>query len=250
MYPFRTALVTGASSGIGEAMARRLAADGVKVIVVARRGERLQRIADDFPDTEVFVADLSDAAEVARVASRAESVDLLVNNAGYGVHGRTIDAVAGAYDGQIAVNVGAVVELSRAAASAMAARGKGWILNVSSVAGGLPTPSDAAYGASKAFVTSYSDALGMECRPLGVTVTALLPGYTHSEFHEVANSPTVPGKPAVAWMSADAVAKIALADTAAGRVRSIPGWFNKVAVLISRYAPAGLIRYGMTRDRT
>jgi uncharacterized protein len=240
-YPFRTALVTGASSGIGEAMARRLCADGVTVIVVGRREENLQALADEFADTEVLVADLTDPADVARVAARAEVVDLLVNNAGLGLHGATVDALPCCYDGQIAVNVGAVVELSRAAVSGMAERGKGWILNVSSVAGGVPTPMDAAYGASKAFVTSYSDALGLETRKNGIVVTALLPGYTHSEFHSSSGSTATPGKPAWMWQTAEKVAAVGLADAAAGKTRSVPGLHNKLAVVLTRYLPRSIV---------
>lgn len=240
-YPFRTALITGASSGIGEAMMRLLATDGVRVVAVARRAERLAGLASELPGIEPLVADLTNPADVDRVAARAAEVDLLVNNAGLGVHHRTATAPAHHFDGQIAVNIAAVVELSRAASVAMVARKRGWILNVSSVAGGIPTPMNAVYGASKAFVTSYSDALGIECREAGVHVTALLPGYTHSEFHEVSGGPKESGHPSWAWQTAEHVARIGLADAAAGHARSVPGLHNRVAVSLTRHLPRVIV---------
>lgn len=237
IYPFRTALVTGASAGIGEAMVRRLAADGVRVVAVARRADRLAALASELPGVVGLVADLTDRADLDRVAARSGEVELLVNNAGLGVHQATATAPAHHFDGQIAVNIAAVVELSRAACAAMVLRKRGWILNVSSVAGGIPTPMNAVYGASKAFVTSYTDALGLECREAGVLVTALLPGYTHSEFHEVSGGPKSIGRPSWAWQTAEQVATVGLADTAAGRTRSVPGLHNRAAVGLTRHLP-------------
>jgi uncharacterized protein len=233
--------VTGASSGIGEAMVRLLAADGAAVLAVARRADRLAALANSLSNVEAMVADLTVPADLDRVATRAAEIDLLINNAGLGIHQATATATPHSFDGQIAVNVAAVVELSRAAAVAMVARRRGWILNVSSVAGGIPTPMNAAYGASKAFVTSYSDALGLECRPHGVLVTALLPGYTHSEFHEVSGGPAPTGRPAWAWQTAEEVARCGLADAASGRTRSTPGLHNRVAVGLTRHLPRQLL---------
>ena len=236
-YPFRTALVTGASAGIGEAIVRLLAADGVKTVVVARRADRLEALASELPGIEVLVADVANAADLDRVAGAAAQVDLLVNNAGLGVHHLTADAPPHHFDNQVAVNVGAVVELSRAAAVGMVARRRGWILNVSSVAGGIATPSNAVYGASKAFVTSYSNALGLELRPMGVVVTALLPGYTHTEFHEVSGSDTPNEVPEWMWQTSAEVAGIALSDTASGKMQSIPGAHNKALVALTHHLP-------------
>ena len=247
-YPFRTALVTGASAGIGEAIVRRLAADGVKTVVVARRTDRLEALAKELPGLEVLVADVAQAADIDRVAARAAEVDLLVNNAGLGVHCNTADAPAHHFDNQVAVNIGAVVELSRAASAGMSRRRRGWILNVSSVAGGISTPSNAVYGASKAFVTNFSDALGLELKTSGVKVTALLPGYTHTEFHDVSGSPaSEQGAPSWMWQTADEVALAALADTAAGRSHSIPGNHNKVAVGLTRYLPRTVVNMVVSR---
>jgi uncharacterized protein len=247
-YPFRTALVTGASAGIGEAIVRRLAADGVKTIVVARRADRLEALAKELPGVEVLVGDVADLADIDRIAARVAEVDLLVNNAGLGVHCKAAAAPPHHFDNQVAVNIGAVVELSRAAAVAMSARRRGWILNVSSVAGGISTPENAVYGASKAFVTNFSDALGLELKSSGVKVTALLPGYTHTEFHEVSGSSADDqGAPTWMWQSADEVASTALADAAAGRTRSIPGAHNKVAVGLTRYLPRVVVNAVVSR---
>jgi uncharacterized protein len=247
-YPFRTALVTGASAGIGEAIVRRLAADGVKTIVVARRADRLEALAKELPGVEVLVADVANSADIDRIVARLTDVDLLVNNAGLGVHCKAADAPAHHFDNQVAVNIGAVVELSRAAAVAMTARRRGWILNVSSVAGGISTPDNAVYGASKAFVTNFSDALGLELKSSGVMVTALLPGYTHTEFHDVSGSPaSEQGAPDWMWQTSAQVAETALADAAAGRAHSIPGTHNKVAVGLTRYLPRFVVNAVVSR---
>jgi uncharacterized protein len=247
-YPFRTALVTGASAGIGEAIVRQLAADGVKTIIVARRADRLEALAKELPGLEVLVADVANADDIDRIAARVADVDLLVNNAGLGVHRKAAEAPAHHFDNQVAVNIGAVVELSRAAAVAMSARRRGWILNVSSVAGGITTPDNAVYGASKAFVTNFSDALGLELKSSGVKVTALLPGYTHTEFHDVSGSSAAEqGAPSWMWQTSAKVAEKALADAAAGRTRSIPGNHNKVAVGLTRYMPRTVVNAVVSR---
>ncbi len=247
-YPFRTALVTGASAGIGEAIVRQLAADGVNTIIVARRADRLEALAKELPGVEVLVGDVANSVDIDRISARVAEVDLLVNNAGLGVHCKAAEAPAHHFDNQVAVNIGAVVELSRAAAVAMSARRRGWILNVSSVAGGICTPENAVYGASKAFVTNFSDALGLELKSSGVKVTALLPGYTHTEFHDVSGSPaSETGAPGWMWQSAEEVARTALADAAAGRTHSIPGTHNKVAVGLTRYLPRVVVNAVVSR---
>ena len=250
-YPFRTALVTGASAGIGEAIARLLAADGVAVTLVARRRDRLQQLADELPGSSVLVADLAERAGRNVVAARLEGapVELLVNNAGFGVGSGLLDVSPSQLDAQLSVNVAAVIELSRAAARAMAAAGRGWIINVSSVAGELPTPHDAGYGASKAYVTSFSEAIAVELAPHGVRVTAVLPGYTRTEFHTVSGL-DAESIPRWAWMSAESVAHAALAGSAAGRVVVVPGRRYQVATAAVRLLPrAALRRISGSRDR-
>lgn len=250
-YPFRTALVTGASAGIGEEIARLLAADGVAVTLVARRRDRLEQLAAELPGSSVLVADLVERAGRNVVAARLEGapVELLVNNAGFGLGLGLLDVSPSQLDAQLSVNVAAVIELSRAAARPMAAAGRGWIINLSSVAGELPTPYDAGYGASKAYVTSFSEAIAVELAPHGVRVTAVLPGYTRTEFHTVSGT-DAESIPRWAWMSAEAVALAALAGAAAGRVVVVPGRGYQVATAAVRLLPrAALRRISGSRDR-
>lgn len=242
---WRTALVTGASSGIGEAMARRLAADRVQVIAVARREERLQALADELPPgtIEVLPADLVAERDLARVAERAREVDLLVNNAGFGTSGRFADADPERVQREIGLNVMALVALTRAALGRMVARDRGWICNVSSVVGFQPAPNLAVYAATKAFVTSFTEGLHEELRGTGVSATALCPGLTRTEFQSVSN-PTGRTRttPEFAWMTADDVAAIGLADTAARRAVSVPGLPNKALVSATSILPRALVR--------
>ncbi|MDH3706002.1 MAG: SDR family NAD(P)-dependent oxidoreductase, partial [Acidimicrobiia bacterium] len=162
------AVVTGASSGIGYAIARQLAEAGTHVVLVARTKERLDALADQLggPDNAtVLPADLGDPASVAAVADLIASdadIDLVVNNAGFGVSGEMADADAERQLAMIDVNVRCLTQLSQAAAAAMAPRGRGGILNISSVGGYVPAPTFAVYGASKAYVTSFSQALHAE----------------------------------------------------------------------------------------
>ena len=189
-YPWSSALVTGASSGIGAAMARQLGTAGTDVVLVARRTERLEELADELrserPDgsrasaVEIIAADLTDEADLAAVAIRAGStdqpIDLLVNCAGLGASGPFADGDLARYTQIIDLNIAALVTLTHAAVPAMRDRGRGWVLNVSSLGGHAPGPSFAVYSASKAFVTSFSESLHEELRRSGVVVTAVCPG--------------------------------------------------------------------------
>ncbi len=246
-YPFRTALVTGASSGIGEAMVRRLAADGVHTVVVARRADRLEALARDLAHIEVMPADLLDDHDLAGVAERLADperpIDLLVNNAGFGTSGafHTIDADRLA--DEIGLNVGALTRLSRAAAAAMVPRKRGWLLNVSSVASFQPGPGLAVYAATKAFVTSLSEALHEELRPAGVKVTNLCPGLTRTEFQSVSSGEEFAARyPSFAWLTAEQVAGDGLAACAHGKATSIPGLAYRGVVGGSRFLPRGAVR--------
>ncbi|MEM7142254.1 MAG: SDR family oxidoreductase [Actinomycetota bacterium] len=246
MTRWTRALVTGASSGIGEAIARQLAAENTRLVVVARDTGRLEALATELGgDVEVLTADLSTAAGVDAVADRLRDgerpVDLLVNNAGFGFTGEfsTLDLT----DEQrvIAVNVAALHALCHAAAGAMTGRGEGAILNISSVAAFFPTGGNATYAATKAFVTSFSDSLHQELKVRGVTVTSSCPGFTRTEFQERAgyDASEIPG---ILWQSADDVARDALDATAAGKAQAIPGLKNKVGAFAFRHVPRGLIR--------
>jgi short-subunit dehydrogenase len=241
-----TALVTGASSGIGREIARQLAAEGTALVVVARDRTRLEELAAELPvEVEVLPADLADAGQVAaveaRVADTGRPVDLVVNNAGFGTYGNLVDADIDREEAEIAVNVTALVRLTHAAVRAMTARGRGAILNVSSTAGLQATPGNAVYGASKAFVASFGEAVSGELAGTGVTLTTVLPGYTRTEFHARpgARAGRVPGP---AWMSAGDVAAQALAATRAGKPWCVPGALNKALVAAAGPVPRGLKR--------
>lgn len=248
MFPWTSALVTGASAGIGEAIAEQLASAGIHTVVVARRTDRLRRLADRYPNVEVLTADLlrpdGCASVVARLTDPSKPVELLVNNAGFGIPGTVATASPSGLVGMIDLNVRALTELTSAVVPSMVAKGRGWILQVSSVASFQPGPGAAVYSATKAYVTSFTEALFEELRGTGVHVTALCPGYTHTEFHAVANMSTteINRVPKFAWLQADAVARSGLAAVAAGRALDVPGGLYKGISSASRVMPRRLVR--------
>lgn len=249
------ALVTGASSGIGLAMAELLAARGCDLVLVARDRDRLEHLADDLRpkvDVEVLVADLADRAALDRVAARLGStsapIDLLVNNAGFGFSGDFIDLDPAGETAVVDVNIVALHRLAHAAGTAMTARGRGGILNVSSIAGYGPAPRAATYAATKAFVTSFSEALHAELGPQGVTVSCLCPGLTRTEFQQRAGSNT-DSTPDFVWQSATEVARAGLEGIDRGRRVVVPGAHNKILSAGIRLAPIGLISQVRSRFR-
>ena len=244
---FSSALVTGASSGIGEAIVRVLGRSGVPQVVVARRADRLRELATEFPAVEVLVADLTTREGVDRVADRIRSeelpIDLVVNNAGFGTSGdfHTIDADR--LDDEIQLNIAALTRLSRAALGVMVPRGSGHLLNVSSVASFQPAPKLAVYAATKAYVTSLTESLHEEVRGSGVKVTALCPGLTRTEFQSVSNTEHYQTNfPDFVWLTAEEVAEAGLADVARGRALSVPGVLYKGLALATGMTPRGLTR--------
>ena len=248
--PWRTALVTGASSGIGRAFATELAGRGTDVVVVARRQERLEELAAELASAhgraiEVLAADLAEPSSLAEVEARladpSRPVDLLVNCAGFGTQGLFAELPVEGEDEEIRVNVLALVRLTRAALPAMIERGHGGVVNVSSVAGEQPIPRWATYTASKAFVTTFSRAVNAELHGTGVHVLTLLPGFVRSEFQDVSGygANFVPGP---AWTTAEQVARTALADLERGRDSSIPGVHYRALAAASRLAPWALSR--------
>ncbi|MHB1139915.1 MAG: SDR family NAD(P)-dependent oxidoreductase [Microthrixaceae bacterium] len=242
------ALVTGASSGIGEAIARSLAAEGTDLVVVARDRARLDGLAEELRrehgvTVEVLDADLSApvsrAAVEKRLVSADRPVDLLVNNAGFGTTGAFATLPIGREEQEVQVNVLAVMRLTSAALGPMLERGRGTVVNVSSMAGLYPTPNTATYGATKAFVSSFSAALHEELAGSGVTVTAVLPGFTRTEFQDRANWTEQASVPEAAWLSAEDVAAEALDAAAAGRPRVVPGSrYRVVAAVTAPLSPA------------
>ncbi|ROO83282.1 hypothetical protein EDD29_0777 [Actinocorallia herbida] len=234
---WRTAMVTGASSGIGESFARLLAARGADLVLVARRGEVLEALAAELRGrgvrAEVLAADLTLPDDLARVRARAAEVDLLVNNAGFGAFGGFAELPADDHRRQVTLNVTALMELSHAALGAMAARGRGGILNVASVAAYAPSPGSAVYGASKAFVVSFTESLHVEAKAAGVHVTALCPGFTRTED----GAPT-----GLVWLGREKVAAAGLAAVERGKDRCVPGAQYRALVPVLALVPAGLRR--------
>jgi short-subunit dehydrogenase len=240
------ALITGASVGIGEQFARQLSERGNDVVLVARDVDRLEALAKDIESrggarAEVLAADLTDAAQLAAVEARVRSVDILVNNAGFGTFGPLHTLDIDTETREINLNVIALVRLTHAAAAAMVERGRGGILNVSSIAGVQPGPSNATYSATKAFVTSFTEAVHEELKGTGVSVTVLCPGFTRTEFQERANAPAsdVPG---FMWQEADFVARVGLDALAKNRAVVMPGAMNKVMGNLSAMTPHGITR--------
>jgi uncharacterized protein len=244
-YPFTSALITGASSGIGEAMVRHLGEAGIPQVIVARRVDRLHELAAGYQEVEVLAADLTTADGVAKVARRITDtpIDLVVNNAGFGTSGEFHTLDPDRLDDEVALNVAALTRISRAALGVMVPRGRGFLLNVSSVASFQPAPKLAVYAATKAFVTSLTESLHEEVRGTGVHVTALCPGLTRTEFQSVSNSDSYTAQyPSMAWLSAADVAEAGLQDVAKGRALSVPGVLYKAMVAASGVTPRGLAR--------
>lgn len=245
--PFRRALVTGASSGIGDAIVRQLGAAGVSSVVVARRRDRLEQLARAVPGSQVEVADLTVDDDLARIAALVADddrpIDLVVNNAGFGTTGRFDELDAARLDREIALNVAALTRLGHSALGAMIPRGRGWLLNVGSLAGYQPAPRLAVYAATKAYVVNLSESLHEEARPHGVHVTALCPGLTRTEFQQVSNAESYVHKyPGWAWMTADQVAAIAIRDVVRGRAVSVPGRLYKALGVASNVTPRTVMR--------
>lgn len=248
--------MTGASSGIGEAIARRLAAEGTDLVVVARDEDQLTALAAELEQrhgvrVDVQPSDLSspvarDAVEK-RVAASEDPIDLLVNSAGFGSSGPFAELPVAREEQMVELNVVAVLRLCSAALSAMLERGQGNILNIASVAALYPAPDTATYAATKAFVCSFSDALHEETRGTGVGVTASLPGLTRTRFHQRSGS-TV-STPEFAWTSAEDVARVSLDATAAGKARVVPGALYKAVAGAMGPVPDGARRrlYGRLR---
>lgn len=243
--PFAGALVTGASSGIGASMVRRLASAGVATLAVGRRAERLDALVAEFDVIEAVPADLNDPDDLERVAALIgdRGIDLVVNNAGFGTSGDFHLLDAERLNREIGLNVAALTRLSHAALESMAPRRRGYLLNVSSVVGFQPAPKLAVYAATKAYVTSLTESLHAEADRHGVHVTALCPGLTRTEFASVSNTEGYDSQyPEFMWMTADEVAEAGLAAVARNKVLAVPGPVNKTVVTGSGLLPRPLRR--------
>ena len=244
----RLALVTGASAGIGAALARVYATHGYDLALTARRKDRLETLADEIrlsAGVEVLIvpADLADpaapAAILAEVAAHGRNVDALINNAGYGLVGPYAESRWEDQNASLQVMVTAVCELAHRVAPDMVERRFGRIVNVASLAGLVPgSPGGGLYGAIKAFVVSFSQTLHAELAATGVHVSALCPGFTYSEFHDVNNArERLKGLPAWMWMGADEVAASGYEAAEANRPVCVPGAPNKALAALGHLLP-------------
>ena len=243
------ALITGASAGLGVDFARQLAAKGQRLVLVARRKDRLEALAGELGNAQAVGLDLSEACAVERLmtnlAEHGEYVDLLINNAGFGLTGRFAELEGKRQRQMIDLNCGALVERAHAVLPGMIARGNGAILNVASTAAFHPGPGMAVYFATKAFVLSFSEALHEEVRKEGVIVTALCPGPTATEFGEVAGwKPAGPSAKIFVDMAADSasVVRAGLEGVEKGRAIVIPGAMNKSTAQAHRFFPRSWVR--------
>jgi short-subunit dehydrogenase len=236
-----TALVTGASSGIGVALAGELARRGHALILVARREDRLQELADTLRGehgvrVEWIAADLADAADrervPAEVADRGLVVDVLVNNAGIGTNGLFQELPVEGEIGMVRLNVEAMVALCGAFVPAMVERGRGKVLNTASVSGFMPVPKQATYAASKAFVLTFTESLTLDLHGTGVTATALCPGPVKTEFGGI-----IEGLPERLYVEPARVAREAIDGLEEGDRTVIPGGGNKMNAVFGRHAP-------------
>jgi len=254
-----TALITGASSGIGAAFARQLAARGYNLILVARREARLAALAaelqGDYPITaEILAADLANPADIQRVEgriARLSHLDLLINDAGFGAPGPFAEMDLARQLDMIHVHIIASVRLARAALPGMIARRRGAIINVSSVAAFVPLPGSATYSATKAYLNLFSEALQAELHASGVKIQALCPGFTHTGFHATPehagfDRSRIPGP---LWMSAQEVAAQSLDALGRSGVIFIPGLKNRWLAALARNAPRSLLPILRNRPR-
>lgn len=243
----RTACVTGATAGIGLAFAEVLASEGSDLILVARNAERLDVVAqrlrsENAIEVEVLSADLATdsgcSIAMGRLADASRPVDVLVNNAGFGVNDGFIGGSLVEEERLLDVLVRATLRLTHAVLPGMVERGNGSVINVSSVAGWVPSGT---YGAAKSWVTVFTEGLAGELAGTGVTATAVCPGFTHTEFHERAQM-SVSALPDWVWLDARRVAVEGLAAARSGRVINVPSKRYTSLSLLARHAPRALLR--------
>jgi short-subunit dehydrogenase len=244
-----TAVITGASSGIGEEIARQLAALGHGLFLVARREERLRALAQDLERlhgirAEVASADLTDSEAVqalpGRVAERELEVEILVNNAGFTTVG-DVHANPDRQLGMIRVNCEALVALTTAWLPAMVERRRGAVIQMASMVGFYPQPVQAVYGGTKAFVLSFSQAVAAELRGTGVTMTAVCPGPVATEFLDAGGFKTSRPGPSFIWSSAEDVAKAAIEGAGKGKRVVIPGIRNRATAPFLQHTPRSIV---------
>jgi hypothetical protein len=239
--PQPLAMVTGASSGIGAAFARRLAREGYRLILVARRANLLEDLARELGGAETLAADLTVEEDLRRVVARIDAagdLELLVNDAGFGLTGRFFETPVEGHARMHSLHVMATMRLSHAALRGMAARRKGALIDVSSVASFSQNPGSASYCATKAWMTSFTEGLHLDLLSAGspVRVQALCPGFTYSEFHDVMGVDRA-RIPKFMWCTAEDVVEASLKGLAKGKVVVIPGLFYRALVPLLRWIP-------------
>ena len=242
-----TALITGGTAGLGRGFAEALAEEGHDLVLVARNEERLRESADQLyrqygVHVEVLPADLVDAAQLAaveqRLADRDHPVDILVNNAGIGLKQHFVGGDLDAEQAMLDLLVTAPMRLSHAAVGGMVERGRGSIINISSMAGFVSAGS---YSAAKAYLNVFTEALAAELRGTGVTATVVCPGFVHTEFHERAGI-SKGGIPGFLWLNVPQVVRDGLKDAKRGRVVSVPGLQYQVLSTLAQYGPRPIVR--------
>jgi uncharacterized protein len=238
----KVALITGASAGLGVEFARQLSKRGHRLVLAARRIERLEQLAKELGNARAVAIDLSKANAPAKLMAdleaAGEQVEILVNNAGFGLIGRFAELDSKRLRQMIDLNVGALTDLCRAIAPGMIRRSSGAILNVASTAAFQPLPGSGCYAATKAFVLSLSEASHSELRGLGITVTALCPGPVKTEFGEVAGVGEKEGQlPRPFWTSVQQVAEDAVDGLEKGKRVVVPGVLNRGGALSGQHIP-------------
>jgi len=245
-------LITGASSGIGKALVYAFAARGYNVFLTARNGAALRQMAADCNGrfniaAEVHCADLSEPRQVedliVALSSSTRAFEILVNNAGFGVHGAFQNTAVDREISLVDVQVEAMLRLTKALLPGMISRKHGRILNVASLYSFAPVPYQSVYAASKAFMLSFSLALSKEVQGTGVTLTLLCPGVTQTEFRSRAG---ITERSKTAGATAESVAEIAVRETLKGRLLVVPGFFNRLFVFLARRLPLPLVLYLVT----
>jgi uncharacterized protein len=244
-----TALITGASSGLGEEFARQLARENYDLVLTARREDRLNTVAAEAmklgaSKVEVIASDLGQLDAATRlhrqVSERGIEIECLVNNAGFGTHGVFHKMALEREVEEINLNITSLVSMTRLFIDGMVARRRGTIINVASTAAFQPVPYMATYAATKSFVLDFSEAVAYEARPFGVTVMALCPGPTRTEFQDVAGVNET-GVPSFAYMDAKTVVAQALASAKRGKSVRINGIMNQVMAQSTRFTPRSLV---------
>ncbi len=256
------AAITGASAGIGAVFARKLAAQGYDLLLIARRGDKLEQLGAEVERTypvhaEACIADLSVTAEMDRVAARLAAeplLDLLVNNAGFGVKGVFYEAPLEEQLKMHRLHIGAILRLTHAVLPPMVARGHGAVINVASVAGFTRSPGSVSYCATKAWVNAFTEGVYLDLKSAGspVVVQALCPGFTYSEFHDVAGVDRA-SIPKSLWMKAEDVVDASLAGLRQRKLFVVPGWRYKLIVALVNRIPVRMrlaLEAGAPQTRT